>query len=126
MEKNLELRNRPLEKLEACQLDEHITTVAPIVTKIKKRIYDMHTNIKELIIRGNATADDVAEAVHTIYVTAFDLGQTSIVEHAEDCISRILKDCKGRAALTLQDVGTVLERDLPQGGEIVANIPQFG
>ena len=71
------------------------------------------------------TADDIAFVIHTIYVTAFDLGQMSILKHAEACIGCLLQDCKGKPGLGLREIGTVLERDLPQGGEIVSSLPQF-
>ena len=124
--KSLDLHLRLQEKLVSVQLRDDIAAEAPLVKEIKKRIEGMHTDIQQrLRTRGSVTADDIAKTLHTMYVTAFDLGQTSILKHAETCITGILQDCKGRNGLTLQEVGIVLERDLPQGGEIIANIPQF-
>jgi hypothetical protein len=123
---SLELHIRLHEKLVDCQLRENNGAEAPVVAEIKNRIEGMQADIRQRLRRGaGVTADNIAEAVHTIYVTAFDLGQTSIVKHAEKCIGDILQDCKGRPGLGLQEVGAVLENDLPQGGEIVANIALF-
>jgi len=124
--KSLDLHVRIQEKLVACQLREDNAAEPPLLVQIKERIRVIETDLRQRLRRGeNVTADEIAMALHTIYVTAFDLDQISILKHAEACIGGILHDCKGRPGLQLQQIGTVLECHLPQGSEIVANIPQF-
>jgi hypothetical protein len=122
----LEQRQRLQEKLKDCGLREDTSTDAPLVSDIKRRISEMESEIRNRLRRpGDVKADFVADTIHTMYVTAFDLGQPSILKHAEACIDGILHDCKGKTGLGLQEIGTVLERDLPHGSEIIASIPQF-
>jgi len=122
----LELRQRLQDKLKDCQLREDNRTDAPLVCDIKRRISEMESEIRNRLRRfGDVKADFVADTIHTMYVTAFDLGQPSILKHAEACIGAILQDCNGKNRLGLQEIGTVLERDLPHASEIIANIPQF-
>jgi hypothetical protein len=71
------------------------------------------------------TVEDVATSIHEIYVAAMDLGNTVILKHSESSIALILQDCLGKSRMGLAELGIVLERDLPQGGEIVAHLPQF-
>jgi hypothetical protein len=124
--KNLELHLRLKEKLVACQVREYNGTEVGLLSEIKKRIQGMQSDMQHRLRRAeNVTADDIAFVIHTIYVTAFDLGQMSILKHAEACIGCLLQDCKGKPGLGLREIGTVLERDLPQGGEIVSSLPQF-
>jgi hypothetical protein len=111
----LEQRQRLQEKLKDCGLREDTSTDAPLVSDIKRRISEMESEIRNRLRRpGDVKADFVADTIHTMYVTAFDLGQPSILKHAEACIGVILHDCKGKTGLGLQEIGTVLEAEAAQ------------
>ena len=102
------------------------TSEPPLVAKIKNQVDQLKMDIcSSLKKHPKMSSEEVAKVIHDIYMTAFDLGQDTILKHAEECIACVLNDCKGKTGLGLQDLGTVLERDFPQGREIVSNLPQF-
>jgi hypothetical protein len=98
-----------------------------LVTQIKQEI----TNDEKDTLRSlsqTCTAKNIAESIHSIYVTATDLADPTILEHSEGCIGNILQQSilhKQRNKFGLKELGEVLVRDFQKGGEIVLNQPLF-
>jgi hypothetical protein len=102
----------------------------PLVIQIKENINaDGKATLRLLSLSSRTcTAEEVADAIHGIYVTATDLADASILVHAEACIADVLQDTvrhKKRNKFGLKELGAVLVRELPRGGEIIANQPLF-
>jgi hypothetical protein len=95
------------------------------LAQIKSEISGKTERTLQRLRARNCTVEDVAGSIHEIYMAAMDLGNTAIFKHSEHCIASILQDCRGKSGMGLAELGTVLERDLPAGSEIVANMPQF-
>lgn len=127
--KNMELHKRLQDKLVEHGIRGQQETDTPLVADIKKQITEMEASTTSDLRMGKCAAEDVAESIHRIYMTASDLGDSGIMRHSESCIGIILKECTSRKAMNkfgLEEVGAVLERgDFPQGSEIVAHLPQF-
>jgi hypothetical protein len=113
------------EKLVERGLKQNNGTDSPLVAQIKSEISGKTERTLQRLRACNCTVEDVAGSIHEIYVTAMDLGITAIFKHSENCIASILQDCRGKSGMGLTELGSVLERDFPQGSEIVNNMPQF-
>jgi hypothetical protein len=113
------------EKLVERGLKQNNGTDSPLVAQIKSEISGKTERTLQRLRARNCTVEDVAGSIHEIYVAAMDLGNTAIFKHSENCIALIFQDCRGKSGMGLTELGVVLERDLPQGSEIVANMPQF-
>jgi len=125
VQKDLDCLIRLQEKLVAVSMRPDASREPPLVEQIKERIKQMEADMKRRLGAGKVAAEEIAEAVHTMYVTAFDLNQTAILKHAEGSIGAILQDCGGKDGRGLQEIGRVLEREMPRGSEIVNTIPHF-
>lgn len=125
VQKDLDCLIRLQEKLVAVGMRQDVGREPPLVEQIKVRIKRMELDMKKRLAQGKVPAEETAEAVHTMYVTAFDLNQAAILKHAETCIGAMLQDCGGKDGRGLQEIGRVLEREMPRGSEIVSTIPNF-
>jgi hypothetical protein len=98
-----------------------------LVTQIKQEITNGE-NDTLCSLSQTCTAKDVAESIHSIYVTAFDLADPTILEHSEGCIGNILQQSinhQERNKFGLKELGEVLIRDCQKGEEIIRNQPLF-
>ena len=119
----LELHQRLQNKLVLLELEKESDSDTPLVAQIKSQINDMEAHTCKGIA-NKGPLPDIADAIHGIYMTAMDLGNATILRHSENCIGKILNECK-KYGVELQQVGAVLDRDFPQGSEILHNMPQF-
>jgi len=101
-----------------------------LVAQVKTQVSEEEASTLQHL-SSECSIEQIAESIHGIYVTATDLVNSTILAHAESCIGKILdavKRLETKNKFGLQELGTVLsgdERDLPQGGQIVAKMPQF-
>lgn len=127
----MESHERLQEKLVALGLRANTSEDLPLVAQVKTQVSEEEASTVQHL-SGECSIEKIAESIHAIYITATDLVHSTILAHAESCIEKILnavERLKAKNKFGLQEpLGTVLsgdERDLPQGGQIVAEMPQF-
>ena len=123
----MELHQRLLDKLVELGQRANNGADTPLVAHIKHQITNEERETVQ-ILSGRCSVKQIAESIHGIYVTATDLANVSILAHAETCIAAVLQASgthQTQNTFGIRELGIALERDLPRGGEIVANMPQF-
>jgi hypothetical protein len=119
----LDLHQKLLSKLVLLGLKKEGDSETPLVAEIKIQINEMEATTRQSI-SNKAPIPEIADSIHGIYMTAMDLNNPTILTHSETCIGSILNECK-KYGVELHEIGVVLDRDFPQGSEILHHIPQF-
>eukprot|EP00935_MAST-01C_sp_MAST-1C-sp1_P000725 g725.t1 len=102
-----------------------------LVAEIKREIsVDMEATLEKLSSPTTCSLELVAKPAHCMYVTAIELADVSIFEHANSCIGEILRKvnmCESVNKFGLQELACMLTyaHDFPRGGEIIAKQPVF-
>jgi len=119
----LDMHQKLLNKLVLLGLRKETHSDTPLVAEIKTQINEMETTTRQSI-SNKAPISEIADSIHGIYMTAMDLNNPTILTHSETCIGTILNECK-KYGVELHEIGVVLDRDFPQGSEILHHIPAF-
>jgi len=125
----LESHERLQKKLVTLGLRLDTGAELPLIAQLKTKISkETEETIERLSVSVDCSVDQIADSIHGTYITATDLVNLTIQTHAESCIGEILDAVEKHTKKNkfgLQMLGTVLERDHDQGGQIVLIMPQF-